>query len=307
MGTCRKIAACVLASALIGCGADSRHWVEQETFCGPFQTLSNMRDADLQELLADESFDASALAECARGDFRVWQFMEGKDFTPDAVYVALQAYRAPHPGSTRVRITVISGDGKVLSTTRFTTGHRAYLWDAHVERPDAAKSPVFWEAYCDRADRGDEGEFPVLVLDTSDRSGPGPDYAKQYYVLIDGGGHLVRVEGPAGRATRNDYDFPKRRCGPLPPWRTRTEFESDLMSGDRWKLLRALLWLGGKHDEGPLQEQADDSGDRRLTEIYRDVAKREDIIERVRSLSEHKDEWIREAAQLALEPPDDRY
>ncbi len=158
--------------------------------------------------------------------WRMWEFQK-KD--KDAIYVLFEAQRTiSHPGSTHILITTVDKAGKVLSETTLSTGHRCYLHGAKLEK---------W----------DDGEYPMLKLETGLGGGPGPNIRTQYYAYVGGQFTVVRLEDSNGNVSRNKYYIRHFTCGPAIPAQTEAQWEADLLSDDRMKELRALVWLGGAH------------------------------------------------------------
>jgi hypothetical protein len=191
----------------------------------------------------------------------------------------------PHPGSTPIRLTLFGGSGKVVSETEFTTRHRCYLRDVELQEGG--------------------GDYPLVVLKTSDGPGPGPGIERQYYAMVGGRFELIRLERGGGQVARNVYCPIHFSAGPTPPQRTEAEWESDLLSEDRLTVLRALMWVGGDH--GDLKEGEEPRPDREeLGQILLVCRVRQNptVMARLRELSQSKDQWIREAASLALDPAD---
>lgn len=160
-------------------------------------------------------------------DFHPWYFREFKKTEGQPRYLLFEADNSgPHPGYTRIRLTLWDQGGKLQSETTFGTGWRCYL--RGVSLLDLA------------------GEnYPLIVLETD--SWLGPDCAKQYYALIGGRFELVRLENSSGKLTRNNYYVKHFACGPPLPKQAESAWKSDLMSDDRLIVLRGLLWLGGRH------------------------------------------------------------
>jgi hypothetical protein len=189
-----------------------------------------------------------------------------------------------HPGSTNVRLTGLDGDGMVVAGSELTTGWRCYLEGASLDEQGGGRDP-----------------FVVLA------TGPffGPDFRKQVYARFGDRFDLVRLEGDNGKAARNDYSTTHHLCGPEVLNQAQAEWEADLLSSDRLRILRALVWLGGVH----LRPKPDDRPDtqyeppeqRRLVAALR--ASRA-VARRLKELTASRDLWVREAAALAARPED---
>jgi hypothetical protein len=221
-------------------------------------------------------------------DFSPWYSWELKKTEGQLHYLLFEADNTgPHPGYTKIRLTLLDKRGRLNSETTFHTGWRCYLRE--VKLAPATKA-----------------NFPMIALETD--SWLGPDYSKQYYAWIGGRFDLVRLEGSNGNAVRNRYYVKHFQCGPPLPKQTETEWEADLVSCDRLKLLRGLLWLGGCHwdlhaGDQP-NNQHEEFDDIRLV---RNVRARKKVIARLKELTKSEDPWLREAAELALNPKDGRF
>jgi hypothetical protein len=253
-------------------------------------------DKDLSQLGRD---DERAVAAKAKAVLPEWPYDEFVGFHPwyiwklrlgrRAVYWVLDYFGpVPHPTAPIRRIGAFSGSGKKLAETTFRTGYRCYPHAARLAKPI-------------------DPQCPLLILDTSNGLGLGPNIGAQCYALVDDGFALVRLEDPAGNPVRNKYFLPGRECGPAIPKRSASEWEADLLSDDRFGVLRALTWLGGVHSSGhaPLD-------DRELLEdpeaamLVQQIRERPRVVARLRELAGSEDRWVREAAVLALEGETDR-
>jgi hypothetical protein len=222
-------------------------------------------------------------------DYRPWGLWEFKKEKRPALYLLLEGDNSRgHPGSTLIRLTVLDGSGETVSEERFDTGWRCYVRSAKLE------SPV-------------KGEYPLVVLETAG-PGHGGNVRKQIYTRINDRFDLVRVEDAGGRGTRNEYDVKHFRCGPAIPKQTAAEWESDLVTGDRLRVLRVLVWMGGVHGDLQTAEQPDHQAeDQQDILLVRDIRSRSKVTARLKELAEDKDPWVREGAKLALDPKDDRF
>lgn len=192
-----------------------------------------------------------------------------------------------HPGSTPIRLTEFDGSGKVVAESTFDTGWRCYLTGG----VNLASL---------------RGAGDVVILGTDNWPGPGGYIqGRQYYAKVGERFDLIRVEDTDGEAVRNRYYVNHFRHGPLPPAQTAPQWEADLLSADRMKVLRALVWLGGSHrSPKPKSHPQDES--REDVELVRDVRSRPKVIAGLNKLAQGSDRWVREQAQLALNPEDQR-
>ncbi len=248
-------------------------------------------DRDLSELGPNEKEDLACGVEAI---LPAWVYDETWGFHPwhiwklqldgKTVYWILD-YFGPivHPGSSQLRVVALGVDGKQLAESTFKAGYRCYAQAARLAKPV--------DPHC-----------PLLILDTSNGWGPGPGIGAQCYTMIGDSFALVRLEDPAGSPLRNDYSLKGRECGPALPKQTASEWEGDLLSDDRQKVLRALVWLGGVHWDGRTDRQ--DPGlreDSDATRLVRRVREKSHVETRLRELAGSNDRWEREAAVLALQ------
>jgi WD40 repeat protein len=279
--------------------ADLGEVIDRESALRALNTLKSYRGKELKDLEADGDEPRRLYAAIKslipnreyRGffDYVPWHIWEFTKQGEEPSYTLFEANTSlPQPGSTRIRITLLDSMGQVLSETQFDTGHRCYMQGVKLE------SLV-------------EGEYPAIVLETGSGFGPGPDVPKQYYARIGNRIDLVRIENSARTATRNTYYRRHDHTGPPIPVQTAAEWESDLRSRNRLKVLRALVWLGGVHWELRPGESADPQmEDVQQVRLVRKLRKRPAVLARLRELVNGKEEWERQAAQLALDPEDRR-
>jgi hypothetical protein len=223
-------------------------------------------------------------------DVRPWYVWDFRRKGGQPLWLLFEAtISVSHPGYTDIRLTLLDQVGNVISETNFGTGWRCYLQDVKLEAATKER-------------------FPIIVLEQGPTPGPGPDYAKQYYGWVGGRFDLVRLEDSKGIATRTDYYIKHFQCGPPLPKQTEAAWEADLLSGNRLKVLRALTWLGGSHWD----LRAGDPVDNQHEEVdaillVRNVRAREKVIARLKELAMSQDQWLKEAATLALATYDLRF
>ncbi len=211
--------------------------------------------------------------------WRIWRFQEKQQAT---LYVLLDVDNTgPHPGSTGIRVTMLDNRGKMLTETIFKTGWRCYL--RGVSLLESA-----------------EEDYPLIVLETD--SWLGPDYAKQIYAKIGAHFDLVRVENSTGQATRNRYYVRHFQCGPLIPQQSESAWETDLKSEERFRVLRALIWLGGVHSDLPVDQTKEEAEKQEEALLVREMLKQKKVQDILQKCAASKDPWIKEAARLALNP-----
>src|SRR5262249_54083627 len=138
--------------------------------------------------------------------------------------------------------------------------------------------------------------------------GPGPNVKKQIYARIGNRFDLVRLEDARRKATRNNYYVNHFACGPGIPKQTPAEWEAEVLSGDRMRILRALVWLGGAHWEGkpPAKTETQHEPVEQI-ELVRSVRANQKVVAKLKALIKSDDRWLSEAAALAADPKDKRW
>jgi WD40 repeat protein len=192
----------------------------------------------------------------------------------------------PHPSSTPMRTTVLSSEGALIRESNFMTGHRCYPKRAELQSAGAQ-------------------QFPIIKLDTTNW---GPPIYRQYYASIGSGFDLIRLESLNGQAVRNRYYVRHFRSGPEVSKQTEAEWESDVCGSDQFKVLRALVWLGGIHvtlkpkkTPDPQDEPLSDA------ELVERVRQRPKVIARLKELARSANKWEQEQAAQALDPVASRF
>jgi hypothetical protein len=189
-----------------------------------------------------------------------------------------------HPSTTPICMTLLDDSGKVIAETDLATGWRCYLKEAGLQSS------------------GDK-DYPLVRLETELGSGAGPDIGRQYYAWLGQRFDLVRLENSAGKAIRNRYYLKHFRSGPRVAALSEAEWEADLLSKERARVLRALVWLGGLHWD--LKADGNEAPDQ--VRLWRQVRAREKVAARIQELLKSDDPWLREAAQLAAAPEDGHF
>jgi hypothetical protein len=155
--------------------------------------------------------------------------------------------------------------------------------------------------------QGDDQD-PLIVLETGPGAGPGPNVQKQIYARVGNRFDLIRLEDSEGKATRNLYYVNHFACGPKVPKQTEAEWEADVLSGDRIKVLRSLVWLGGTHWDGKLPDESEKQHEpAEQIQLVRSVRANTKVADKLRALVASEDQWLREASVLAADPKDSRW
>ncbi|CAN5512457.1 hypothetical protein BH10PLA2_BH10PLA2_09710 [soil metagenome] len=194
------------------------------------------------------------------------------------------------PGSTNLRLKAMSARSKHPIDLKFTTGWRRYL-----RKIDIQKSAT--------------DQYPVLVFSTETIRGMfhGPEkLQKQYYGKIGDRFDLIRIENADGQAFRNDYVYDHFRSGPPAPEQTAQEWEADLLSSDRFKILRALSWLGSIHREIDMKEMGGELEPVDSVKRVKEVLALPTVTAKIDEQKKSKDPWISQAANFASHPSNRR-
>ena len=152
------------------------------------QRLKSYANIDLQSLSVSEQHQFNSLANSVLPNGADTIGTKGVPWFlwthPSGSLVLLEASHIRSiPGQSSARITVITGNGKLLTQTRFLTGHRIDVVNAHRL---ASKS---------------RNEFLFVI--NSQPVINGRDVAKQFYTIIDDYPFLLRLEDSDGNPVEN--------------------------------------------------------------------------------------------------------
>ncbi len=192
-----------------------------------------------------------------------------------------------HPGWDDIRITILNSKGKSQFDSTFTTSMRCYV------------------KHIDLESKGQD-EFPIIILSTENGgpNRPGPDIKKQYLAKIQNRFDLIRLENSEHVATRNKCIYDHFRCGPPAPLQSVEDWQADLNSSDQLKNLRALTWLGAVHRQINRDQEGGEPEPDEYIKRVNELRALPSIRSRIKELAESKNNWIHEAAILALDPTD---
>jgi hypothetical protein len=134
----------------------------------------------------------------------------------------------------------------------------------------------------------------------------GRNVAKEYFAV--GGDRLrfVRMENDEGEAVQNEYVYPNFEIGIVPAGNTEEEWASMLESVDKADVLSALVFLGGRHITEPQRHFASEPAESKYAGLFRQLIGSPRIRELIARLRHSENEWVRQAALLALRGPRDR-
>ena len=183
------------------------------------------------------------------------------------------------PGECGIRVHIFSLEGKLLSSSAFTSGWRITLTEMKFKFMSEIGREVL-----------EVSSEPVIN---------GRDVAKQYYALIGEKVLLIRLEDSGGQLIRNIYGTPNHTIGYTLNGRSAKEWEKALESNDTAEILATLTWLGGIHwnPQNPLPEYAhEEMSEARLAD---DVRSREGVKIELRRLMQSENTWVKSAANLA--------
>lgn len=189
------------------------------------------------------------------------------------------------PGGSSACVQVFDPLAKKLSSWSFQTGHRITFVDASIEH----SSPLATD---------------LIVLHMS-RFINGRNIAKEYFALDHDRLRLIRLEDDQGKLTQNEYVFPNYEIGLVPDAKTVEEWARLLESGDKSDVLSALIFLGGRHLDGPDRGYGGGPGplESKYAALFLQVIASPRIHDIIERLTNSDDEWIKEAAGLAAREP----
>ncbi len=189
------------------------------------------------------------------------------------------------PGDSRIRAVVFDKDGRVLSSTEFSTGWR------------------YAQLAAELSNRVEIGA--VVTVRCS-----GCWYCRQYYGISANGLYLLRLEGEDGVAVRNPYVAPNFIVGPEVLFSAR-DAARNLEGNDAVLRLATLAWLGAKHLD--LKKAADqlraggfapDAGTVKQANAVRLARGSARVRGAIAKLTKSADAWSREGAIAARNPKD---
>ena len=187
------------------------------------------------------------------------------------------------PGASQGLVHLFDRAGTELGHWSFSTGWRLLLVNGSLEsRPEVSAQ--------------------VLVVQT----GPflmGRNVARQYFGFSGDRLRFIRMEDDTGAILRNNYNNPNHTLGIVPEAVTLDEWVGLLESHNGVDVLAVLTFIGGVHtkpeDASPSWEHEDISQAEMAQRLQRDVR----ICDLIARLSEADNDWVREAARLAIAKP----
>jgi len=141
-------------------------------------------------------------------------------------------------------------------------------------------------------------DLPVIAIESIRHQ---PPYQTHWYAINENRFDLIRIDDPEWGENCNNYHDGHRFFGPKPPQQSAEEWEADLCSNDRTRVLRALVWIGGDHgikgSHDPRKGRGEDPVESALAW---NVRARPAVQVRVRELAKSNEQWEREAATSML-------
>jgi hypothetical protein len=189
------------------------------------------------------------------------------------------------PGDSSACIRLFDGAARMIASWSFPTGHRM--------TPTRASMNFSSEL---------EGDLIVIEMG---RFINGRDVGREYFSLRDDRLQLVRIEDQKGKATQNEYVL-SGEIGIIPDANTADDWTRLLESKAKTDVLSALVFLGGRHLDGPDRDFGVGPHSGKYVGLFQQLVSNARIHETIERLSKGDDEWIRQAAQLAARGPRDR-
>lgn len=205
------------------------------------------------------------------------------------------------PGLPR-RLVVVTVPEKIQQSG--DTLFQIHLFDAGYKRigsTPACPGVGEREIRCRKEDRKDVGPYGFQIECRLTTAKGILEQATQHYVLINDMPVLIRTEDADGRLVRMEYEDRGRMLGPGLPDRTPEGWEQALSSPVVAEVLRALMWLGGRH--GPRRMSSTERDD---AHHFDDTRKRSGVARRVAELAESAHPWVAEAAKAVVLQEKDR-
>jgi hypothetical protein len=140
----------------------------------------------------------------------------------------------------------------------------------------------------------------VIAIKTVE-SALGPVNGRQIYGIFENRVALLRIEDHDGNLVANHYIIREHQVGPSPPTRTKAEWEELVDSSDPTHVLEALTWIGGHHRADDIWRPEMFFESVESVRLVTAVRNSPVVQKRIAELTTSDNQWIREAAVLALE------
>jgi hypothetical protein len=188
------------------------------------------------------------------------------------------------PGNSRLRLSLFSASGILVSSSEFNAGWRIALTEIRLIQVNGIAGDVL-----------EVESYPMIN---------GADVAKQYYGRVDDEMRLIRLEDSSGALVPNVYRTPNHTIGFTPIGRSVSDWAKALESNDVAEVLAALTWLGGLHlDVDSIGDEEPANWHEYISEAHLAETTRchSGVIAAVNALKKSDNPWVRDAAGLAAE------
>jgi hypothetical protein len=135
------------------------------------------------------------------------------------------------PGGSSASVQLFDATENSIATWSFQTGWRINLVNASLEYSSKLS-----------------GQLMVLRTQPAVNA---RNIAKEYFAIAGDRLRLVRLENDKGELVQNEYIFPNYEIGLIPLAKTTEDWAAVLESEDIADVLSALVFLGGRHIDGP--------------------------------------------------------
>jgi hypothetical protein len=217
-----------------------------------------------------------------RGDLREpdpWHVWKTNRSGETRYIVLLGESLAIIPGGSSACIQLFDAAAKRIEGLCFQTGWRITLVDASIEYSDSLASDL-------------------VVIHTAPVVN-GLNIAREYFAIKNDRIRVVRMENDKGELVQNEYVFPNYEIGVVPTASSADEWERLLGSKDKVDVLSALVFLGGRHVDGPDQDFGPGPHESKYAGLFEQLAGSARIGELIQTLGKSDNVWIRQAAALA--------
>ena len=191
------------------------------------------------------------------------------------------------PGTSSASIVLVSATGAEIGSWSFSTGWRIDIQSARISFDDKLQAQVITVSTA-----------PVIN---------GRDVAKQCFALVDDKLYFVRMEDRKGKLIRNDYLSPNHTLGGDLPAKDMAGWSALLESRKLPLRLAALTYLSGTHmnpDRRRTDVASESVEDAKVARAFRDA---DSTKKRIADYRQSEYGWLKEAADLAARPADERY
>jgi hypothetical protein len=257
--------------------------------CAQTTELDRFVGRDLWKDQSDHRGLADLIGEVPKGEiweptpWHVWKFNRNG---VTRYVVLLVESEAIVPGGSTACVQLFDGSAKKLGSWSFRTGHRM--------TPTKAAMKFFPDIGSD------------LVVIDMEQYVNGRDVGREYYALNGDRLRLVRIEDHKGKASKNEYVYDNAEIGVAPDETTVEQWAGMLASEDRAVALSALTFLGGRHLTEPGRNFLPEPKESKYASLFQELLGDSRIHNLINRFTKSENEWIRQAALLAVRGPRER-